>query len=88
MCHRHCQNPVLCFYYEGFNLYEVKKFIFLLNLPEKRNGRRKFETELIGRIALAHLFPCEDVSCQFDLGEVAFADGFEQPVVADVWLVV
>lgn len=37
---------------------------------------------------LAHLFPCEDVSCQFDLGEVAFADGFQQPVVADVRLVV
>lgn len=36
----------------------------------------------------AHLFPGEDVSGQFDLGEVAFADGFQQPVVADVRLVV
>lgn len=37
---------------------------------------------------LAHLFSGEDVSCQFDLGEVAFADGLQQPVVADVRLVV
>lgn len=36
---------------------------------------------------LAHLLPREDVSCQFDLGEVAFANGFQQPVVADVRLV-
>lgn len=43
---------------------------------------------LYGPNALAHLFPCEDMSCQFDLGEVAFADGFQQPVVADVRLVV
>lgn len=28
------------------------------------------------------------MSGQFDLGEVAFADGFQQPVVADVRLVV
>lgn len=25
----------------------------------------------------AYLFSSEDVSCQFDLGEVAFADGFQ-----------
>lgn len=79
MCHQHCQNLILCFYYEGFTLYEVKKHIFLLNLPKKG---------MVKEMVLAHLFPCEDMSCQFDLGEVAFADGFEQPVVADVRLVV
>lgn len=34
----------------------------------------------------AHLSAGEDVSGQFDLGEVALPDGFEQPVVADVRL--
>ena len=35
-----------------------------------------------------HLFPCEDMTSQFDLGKVALADGFQQPVVANVWLLV
>lgn len=35
-----------------------------------------------------HLFASEDVLGQFDLGEVAFADGFQEPVAADVWLLV
>lgn len=33
-----------------------------------------------------HLSACEHVSGQFDLGKVALADGFEQPVVAYVGL--
>ncbi len=36
----------------------------------------------------AYLFSGEDVSCQFDLGEVAFANGFKQPIVTNVWLVI
>lgn len=36
----------------------------------------------------AYLFSSENMSCQFDLGEVAFTDGFQQPVVTDVWLVI
>lgn len=35
-----------------------------------------------------HLFPCEDMTSQFDLGKVALANGFQQPVVANVWLLV
>lgn len=35
-----------------------------------------------------HLFASEDVLGQFDLGEVAFADGFQEPVAADVGLLV
>lgn len=54
---------------------------------KKKNKIRKRRTE-INLSLLAHLFPGEDVSCQFDLGEVAFADGFQQPVVTDVRLVV
>lgn len=36
--------------------------------------------------AQTHLSAREDVSGQFDLGEVALPDGFQQPVVADVGL--
>ncbi|GAA6074010.1 uncharacterized [Tachysurus ichikawai] len=36
----------------------------------------------------AHLSTCQDVPRQFDLGKIALADGFEQPVVADMWLLV
>ncbi len=36
----------------------------------------------------AHLSSCENVSSQFDLGKVALADGFEEPVVADMWLLI
>ena len=36
----------------------------------------------------AHLLAGQDVPCQFDLGEVALADGFQQAVVADVGLLV
>lgn len=36
----------------------------------------------------AHLSTRQDVSCQFDLGKVALADGFEKPVVADMRLLV
>lgn len=35
-----------------------------------------------------HLFASEDMLGQFDLGEVAFADGFQEPVAADVGLFV
>lgn len=35
-----------------------------------------------------HLSSGEHVACQFDLGEVALADGLEQAVVADMWLLV
>lgn len=34
----------------------------------------------------SHLSAGQNVSGQFDLGEVALPDGFEQPVVADVGL--
>lgn len=36
----------------------------------------------------SHLSAGEDVAGKFDLGEVALADGLEQPVVADVRLLV
>lgn len=36
----------------------------------------------------AYLFSGEDVSCQLDLGKVSFADGFQQPIVTDVWLLI
>ena len=32
----------------------------------------------------AHLSSCEDVPRELDLGEVPLADGLEEPVVADV----
>lgn len=35
-----------------------------------------------------HLSSCQDVARKFDLGEVALADGFEQPVVANMRLLV
>lgn len=35
-----------------------------------------------------YLSPCQDVSRQFDLGEVALANGFEQPVIANMRLLV
>ena len=36
----------------------------------------------------SHLFPCKCVSGQFDLGEVALADGLEEAVVPHLGLVV
>lgn len=36
----------------------------------------------------SHLSAREDVACQLDLGEVSLADGLEQPIVADVRLLV
>ena len=36
----------------------------------------------------SHLSAGEDVAGQFDFGEVALADGLEEPVVADVRLIV
>lgn len=37
---------------------------------------------------LPHLLAGQDVAGQLDLGEVSFADGLEQAVVANVWLLV
>lgn len=46
----------------------------------------RFFLKLSQRLCPSHLSAREDVSGQFDLGEVALPDGFEQPVVADVRL--
>lgn len=35
-----------------------------------------------------HLSTGQYVPCQFDLGKVSLADGFEQTIVADVWLLI
>lgn len=52
---------------------------------ETKSEKKKIEINLG---LLAHLFSGEDMPRQFDLGEVAFADGFQQPIVTDVRLVV
>lgn len=39
-------------------------------------------------LLVSHLSAREDVARQLDLGEVALSDGLEQPVVADVRLLV
>lgn len=39
-------------------------------------------------LLLSHLSAREDVTRQLDLGKVALSDGFEQPVVANVRLLV
>lgn len=40
------------------------------------------------RDATTHLSAGQYVPCELDLGEVPLADGFEQPVVSDAWLLV
>lgn len=41
----------------------------------------------IGTKPCSHLSASEDVASQFHFSKVALADGFEEPVVADVWVV-
>lgn len=40
------------------------------------------------RCPVSHLFACQDVAGQLDLGKVPLADGLEQTVVTDVRLLV
>lgn len=37
---------------------------------------------------MSHLLARQDVAGQLDLGKVSLADGLEQAVVADVWLLI
>ena len=40
-----------------------------------------------GPTGSTHLFPRQDMPGQLDLGKVALADGLQQPVVADMWVI-
>ena len=46
------------------------------------------QTHITGPVNQTHLSARQDVAGQLDLGEVALADGLEQPVVPDVRLLV
>lgn len=43
---------------------------------------------LLQGLPQTHLSAGQYVSCQFDFGKVALADGFEEPVVSDVWFLI
>lgn len=61
-------------------MMEIQYFLETFNLHLKKT------TKNIKHDCTSYLSACEHVSCQFDLGKVALADGFEQPVVAYVGL--